>query len=77
MMLASSPARTCKLYPGDLPQITVPILFIHGGLSHPMFPAVARALARGRAARELRQLTGFGHVTYGERPDQFAQAICP
>jgi 3-oxoadipate enol-lactonase len=72
MMLAEFAGTPYELHRVDLPQITVPILVLHGDLSHPMFPAVARELAEGMPQAELRRLDGSGHVTYAERPDEFA-----
>jgi pimeloyl-ACP methyl ester carboxylesterase len=75
MMLAEFAGPTYELRPDELPQIEVPMLVMHGDLSHPMFPAVARVLAHGVPHAQLRQITGSGHVTYAEQPEQFAGAV--
>jgi 3-oxoadipate enol-lactonase len=75
MLLAEFAGPTYELGPDDLPPIRVPMLVIHGDLSHPMFPAVARVLANGVPNAQLRQLSGSGHVTYAEQPEQFARAV--
>jgi pimeloyl-ACP methyl ester carboxylesterase len=75
MLLAEFAGPSYKLRPADLPQIRVPILFLHGDLSHPMFPAVVRVLANGVPQAQLREMTGSGHVTYAERPDEFSRAV--
>jgi hypothetical protein len=38
MMLAKFAGRSYELYPWDWQKSQVPILFLHGDLSHPMFP---------------------------------------
>jgi pimeloyl-ACP methyl ester carboxylesterase len=75
MMLAEFAGPPYELRPADLTLITVPILFLHGERSHPMFPDVARVLADAVPKADLRVLAGSGHVTYAERPDEFAQAV--
>lgn len=75
MMLAEFAGPSYELDAADLPHINVPTLFLHGNLSHPMFPAVARVLANGVPHARLCQVVGSGHVTYAERPDEFAQAV--
>ena len=74
-MLAEFAGPSYQLQPADLAEITVPILFVHGDLSHSMFPAVVRVLAGGVMCAQLRQITESGHVTYAERPDDFSDAV--
>ena len=40
-----------------------------------MFPAVARTLADAVPHAQLHQISGSGHVTYAEQPDEFANAV--
>jgi pimeloyl-ACP methyl ester carboxylesterase len=75
MMLAEFAGPSYELHEADLAQITVPILFLHGDMSHPMFPAVARVLANGVPHAQLRDITSSGHVTYAEQPGQFSNAV--
>ena len=58
----------------DLPSITVPTLVIRGDSSHPSFRDVTEELAARPDAR-LVELADCGHVTYAERPDEFAAAV--
>jgi pimeloyl-ACP methyl ester carboxylesterase len=75
MMLAELASPPYELHPIDLGAISVPTVVIHGDRSHPAFPAIARILAVGFPNAKLRKLDGSGHVTYAERPDEFAQII--
>ena len=75
MMLAEFAGPPYDLHPADLACVDVPTLILHGDLSHPMFPAVARVLAEAVSHARLRQIVGSGHVTYAERPDDFARAV--
>jgi 3-oxoadipate enol-lactonase len=75
MMLAEFAGPSYELHHADLAQIAVPSLFLHGDLSHPMFRAAARVLANGVPHARLREITGSGHVTYAEQPDEFSNAV--
>jgi pimeloyl-ACP methyl ester carboxylesterase len=59
----------------DLPAIAVPALVIAGSISHPALRSIARVLARGLPDARFVELDGSGHVTYAERPDEFARAV--
>ena len=53
----------------------MPCLVIAGTRSHPALRAIAAALARALPGASLAELAGSGHVTYAERPAEFAQAV--
>jgi 3-oxoadipate enol-lactonase len=55
--------------------IEVPALVLSGTESHPGLQAIARALAGALPVARLEELPGAGHVTYAERPDEFALAV--
>ena len=59
----------------DLAAVSVPVLVLTGATSHPAFHAVAHRLASGLADARFVELEGSGHVTYAERPDDFADAV--
>jgi pimeloyl-ACP methyl ester carboxylesterase len=75
MMLAEFAGPPYQPAPGDLAGTTLPCLVIAGTESHPAPRAIAKALARALPDSRLIELAGSGHVTYAERPDQFAQAV--
>lgn len=59
----------------DLAAVTVPALVIAGTTSHRALRSVAHRLAAALADARFVELTGCGHVTYAEQPDQFAHAV--
>jgi 3-oxoadipate enol-lactonase len=59
----------------DLAEIRVPSLIVRGSESHPMFRAIAATLAEHIPHAKLLELQGSGHVTYAERPVEFAIAV--
>jgi 3-oxoadipate enol-lactonase len=59
----------------DLTEIRVPSLMIRGSESHPMLRAIAGLLAETIAHAQLLELQGSGHVTYAEKPGEFATAV--
>lgn len=59
----------------DLAQIHVPCLIIRGSESHPALRSVAGILAESIPGARLVELAGSGHVTYFERPDEFARSV--
>ncbi len=64
-----------QIAPADLAQIRVPCLIIRGSESDPVFRAIAGILAENLPAARLVELQGSGHVTYAEKPEEFARAI--
>jgi len=75
MMLAEFAGPPYQLGLNDAAGIAVPSLVIAGTESHPALRAIAATLARALPDARLVQLAGSGHVTYAERPDQFAEAV--
>jgi len=59
----------------DLAAISVPCRIVSGDLSHPVFREIARVLANHIPGAELVELAGSGHVTYAEKPEEFAAAV--
>jgi pimeloyl-ACP methyl ester carboxylesterase len=64
-----------QISPADLAEIRVPTLILCGSESHPMFRAIAGVLAENIPSAQLVELEGAGHVTYAERPAEFAAAV--
>ena len=64
-----------QVSPADLEEITVACRIISGELSHPVFREIARVLADHVPGAELVELAGSGHVTYAEKPEEFAAAV--
>lgn len=75
MMLAEFAGRPYVLDRAQAAGIEVPALVIAGTTSHPALRAIAVTLARTLPTARLLTLTGSGHVTYFERPDEFAAAV--
>jgi pimeloyl-ACP methyl ester carboxylesterase len=75
MLLAELGAPRYNLSVEDLSAITVPALVIAGTTSHPALRSIAHILARGLPDARFVELPGSGHVTYAERPDEFARAV--
>ena len=59
----------------DLASIAVPALVLAGSTSHPAFRSVARRLVAALPDARFLEIEGSGHVTYAERPDDFAVAV--
>jgi len=59
----------------DLYAVTTPALVIAGSTSHASLLSVARRLAAALPDARFVELEGCGHVTYAERPDDFAKAV--
>jgi pimeloyl-ACP methyl ester carboxylesterase len=75
MMLAEFAGRPYVLDRDQAAGIDVPALVIAGTTSHPALRAIAVTLARTMPDARLVELDGSGHVTYFERPDEFAAAV--
>lgn len=60
---------------GDIRAIGLPCLVIAGTTSHPALRQIASTLARELPDARFVPLEGSGHVTYAERPDEFARAV--
>ena len=59
----------------DLARIGVPCLVVSGSESDPALRTVARRLAASVPDCRFLELEGCGHVTYAERPIEFAAAV--
>lgn len=59
----------------DLAQFARPCLVIRGGLSDPGLRAIAGVVAESIPGARLIELPDSGHVTYVERPAEFAAAV--
>jgi pimeloyl-ACP methyl ester carboxylesterase len=75
MMLAELTGPPYELGPDQVATIQVPALVIAGTTSHPALRAIAGTLARTLPHAGLVELAGSGHVTYFERPDEFAATV--
>ena len=75
MMLAEFAGEPYELDPTDAATIDLPALVISGTASHPALRAISAALANALPDAHHVQLAGSGHVTFAERPDQFAAAV--
>jgi 3-oxoadipate enol-lactonase len=75
MMLAEFAGPAYPLTIADVGKIESPCLVIAGTDSHPALKAIAATLARALPDARFVELTGSGHVTYAERPDEFARAV--
>jgi pimeloyl-ACP methyl ester carboxylesterase len=75
MMLAEFASPPYQLGLDDATGIALPCLVIAGSQSHPALRAIAATLARSLPDARFAELAGAGHVTYAERPDEFAQAV--
>ncbi len=60
---------------GDLALVRCPCLAISGERSHPVFRRIARVLTEAIPGCRSVELAGSGHVTYYERPAEFAAAV--
>lgn len=75
MMLAEFAGPPYQLGLKDVTGIALPCLVVAGTESHPALRAIATTLARALPDARFAELAGSGHVTYAERPDEFAQAV--
>ena len=72
---AESTAPPYQLSLDQVAGIHVPALVIAGTASHPGLQTIAAGLARTLPTARLLPLTGSGHMTYVDRPDEFAAAV--
>ena len=66
---------TRRRHAADLTAVTIPALVLAGDQSHPSLRSIARRLAAALADARFVELADCGHVTYAERPDDFANAV--
>ena len=75
MLLAEFTSPPYQLSLQDVAGIALPCLVLAGTESHPALRAIAAALVRALPDARFVELAGSGHVTYAERPDEFARAV--
>lgn len=75
MMLAEFASPPYQLALNDITGIALPCLVIAGTESHPALRGIAAALVHALPDARFIELVGSGHVTYAERPDEFARAV--
>jgi pimeloyl-ACP methyl ester carboxylesterase len=75
MMLEEFTGAPYRLTADEAARIRVPALVISGSESHPSLRAFATVLAQRLPASRWVELRGSGHVTYAERPAEFARAV--
>lgn len=73
--LADLRGPSLQVAPADLAGLDVSALVVAGEISHPSLRAIARRLAGALPDARFVELAGSGHVTYAERPDDFAAAL--
>ena len=75
MMIEELTGPPYRLTADDAAGIGVPALVLSGSESHPSLRAFAAVLARRLPMAGSLELRGSGHVTYAERPAEFAEAV--
>ena len=75
MMLAEFAGPPYQFGLNDAAGIALPCLVIAGTESHPALRAIAATLVCALPDARFVEVAGSGHVTYAERPDQFARAV--
>jgi 3-oxoadipate enol-lactonase len=73
--LADLASPSLDVGPAELSAVTVPALVLAGSVSHPAFRPIARLLTAALPDARFVEIEGSGHVTYAERPDDFAEAV--
>jgi pimeloyl-ACP methyl ester carboxylesterase len=64
-----------QISPADLAHIRAPSLILRGSESHPMFRGITSTLAENIPGAKLVEMRDCGHVTYAEKPVEFAAAV--
>jgi pimeloyl-ACP methyl ester carboxylesterase len=75
MMLAEFAGPPYQLALNDVTGIAVPCLVVAGTESHPALRSIAATLVRALPDARFVELAGSGHLTYAERPAEFARAV--
>jgi len=75
MMFAEFTGPRYQLGVEDAAGIALPCLVLAGTESHPALRTIAATLARALPDTRFVELEGSGHVTYAERPDDFARTV--
>jgi len=68
-------ALSMDLTPSDLASVHVPTLVVGGTESLPAFRSVARQLSSALPDARYVEFANSGHVTYAERPAEFAETV--
>lgn len=74
-MLGDLMMPSYQITPADLQQFQPPCLIVRGSESMPMFRTVASVLVENIPDSRLIEFQGSGHVTYAEKPEEFAAAV--
>lgn len=74
-LFADLMAPAYQITPDDLRQMRTPSLVISGSESLPHFIHIAAIVAENIPGARLLTLPGSGHVTYAEKPAEFAAAV--
>lgn len=75
MMLAEFAGSPYEFGADDAARIGLPALVVAGTESHRALREIASVLVRELPDARSVELDGSGHVTYAERPDEFARAV--
>ena len=75
MMFAEFSSPPYQFGVEDAASIALPCLVVAGTESHAALRAIATTLARALPDTRFVELEGSGHVTYAEKPDDFARAV--
>lgn len=59
----------------DLRGMRTPTTIVSGTVSHPVLRRIARVIADAMPHARLAELSGVGHVTYAEAPEEFAALV--
>jgi 3-oxoadipate enol-lactonase len=74
-LFAELEAPPNRLGTDELARLATPALVLSGSDSHPVFRKVAAVLVRSLPDARWMELAGSGHVTYAEKPAEFAAAV--
>ena len=75
MLFANFEARSTAMTVDDVGAIDVAVLVLAGTTSHPSLMSTTGLLARSLPDARFVELEGSGHVTYAEKPAEFATAV--
>lgn len=75
MLFAEFASAPYQLSVEDAAGISLPCLVLAGTESHPALRAIAATLARALPDARFIEFAGSGHVTYAEKPDDFARTV--
>lgn len=75
MLLASLQRAETEVSQSDLASIDLPTLLVTGSESLPELKSIVQVLAANLPNARVVELAGAGHVTYAERPEEFAREV--